>query len=140
MRYFRIGVLALAAVLCSASLAIAQTTCTQQATKTGISTLVEVIQGSGSATLPALGGTARIYVCGYTASISAAGNVTFSYGTGTNCGTGTTAVGPTLQFAGAGTLIDGSAFYRGFSVPASQSLCATASAGTAVVTFYYIQQ
>ena len=67
------ALLAFAAALAFSSAAITQTTCGQQATKTGISTLVEVIQGSGSATAPALGGTARIYVCGYTASISAAG-------------------------------------------------------------------
>lgn len=103
-----------------------------------LTTLTTVIPAPSS-------GSAKLYVCGYLVSAVAAANVTFSYGTGTNCGTTNTAFGSTIQLGANATVIDSSPAFRGFLVPpagvalAQQNLCATASAA-ANITVYYAQQ
>lgn len=120
------------AVWCGlAGAAAAQVNCTQAATASG-TTIFQVIAAPAA-------GTSRIYVCGYTVSAAAASAITFSYGTGAACVGGTTAIGPTIQLAATSTFSDTSPFFRGFFVPASQGLCATASTA-ASVTIYYVQQ
>lgn len=104
----------------------------------------------GAATLTTVvpapaGGSAKFYLCGYSVSAVAASVVTFSYGTGTNCGTTNVAFGPTIQLGATSTNVDSSPMYRGFLSPPAgisltqQNLCATATtAGN--ITVYYAQQ
>lgn len=100
----------------------------------GAATLTTVIPAPAA-------GNARFFVCGYSVSSVAASVVTFSYGTGTNCGTTNAAAGPTIQLKATDTNVDSSAWYRGFPVPPAppQNLCATATTA-ANITVYYIQQ
>ena len=76
---------------------------------------------------PAAGKT--IYVTGMTMMAAATDNVTLEYGTGTNCGSGTTVI------SGAMPLLTGSGFAQGDGVapifppiPASNALCVVTSA------------
>jgi hypothetical protein len=99
------------------------------------STLTTVITGPAA-------GNAKIRICGFMATAVGASVITWSYGTGANCGTTNVAFGSALQLASTTTVIDSSPAFRGFVVPPAgitltgQSLCASASA-TASITVYY---
>lgn len=67
-------------------------------------------------------------------------NVTLQYGTGTNCGTGTTALtGPLPLIANAGFSL-GNGFGAALVVPSGQALCITNSAGVQVSGFISYEQ
>lgn len=62
----------------------------------------------------------------------AADNVTWEYGTGTNCGTGTTNITGTYNFAANGGMVVGNGEAPVFSVPAGNDLCVkTSTTGSA---------
>ena len=79
-------------------------------------------------TVAALATGKAIYVCGFTATVGASSTIQFEYGTGSACGTGTTALtgvftpatAALLSLTGEGTKI---------TAPASNALCAV-STGT----------
>lgn len=81
----------------------------------------------------------EIFICGYTiVNPTTANNVSFVYGTGTNCGTGTTAITPAFTLGIGGILSDTSPIFRGLDVPAGQNLCVTTSSvGPAQVIVYF---
>lgn len=81
-----------------------------------------------------------IYVCGFVFGAAAAVNVSLVYGTGTNCGTGTTQLTPAFQFTAAGFLSNPGDVYRGINVPNGQDLCVKTSAGVAVQALVNITQ
>lgn len=85
-------------------------------------------------------GSAKVYICSYTIANSnaAANTVTFQYGTGTNCGTGTTTFGPTVIIAATSTFTEGADTWHGFVTPVGgQAVCVTPSVASAIVTIYY---
>lgn len=107
--------------------------CSQMAVSaTGFTTKVQVVA-------PAAGGSARIFVCGATISAVAASVVTFQYGTGSNCASGSTAIGPTIQLGATSTYDDGAAVWRGFLVPNPNALCMTATAAANAAIYYSLQ-
>lgn len=83
----------------------------------------------------------QIYICGYTFATAAAVNVGLVYGTGTNCGTGTTKITPAYVFAattaGIGAIVDNPGNFTGLAVPAGNNLCINTSAGSAVQAIVY---
>jgi hypothetical protein len=82
----------------------------------------------------------RIYVCGYTVNVGAtATNVSLSYGTGTNCGTGTTALTPVWVLAANQFFVEND-FGGPLTVPPGNALCVTTSAANPVkVLVRYLQ-
>lgn len=109
--------------------------CTQSAfydgTATGLSQIVAPASSGGVGE--------RIYVCAYTMQAGGAVNLSLSYGTGTNCATGTTALTPVWVFAAAGApVVD---FGGPIVVPPGNALCVNASAAVAAkVLVRYLQQ
>jgi hypothetical protein len=104
--------------------------CDHQATSAaGFTTIVQIVPAPAT-------GSARILVCGYTVSAATASVVTFQSGTGTNCGTGTAAVGPTIQLGVTSTYGENPGTYQGFSVPASNALCATATSAANISVYW----
>lgn len=70
-----------------------------------------------------------IHVCGFSVSMSAAGTAQWVYGTGTNCGTGTTSLTPAVTLAtGTPWTVWPSDGYV-FVLPAGTSLCLAAVTG-----------
>lgn len=88
---------------------------------------------SGSTELVALTSGQTIRICGFLLSTGAtATNVKLVYGTGTNCGTGSTDITPAFQLSTndrAGLL---SPFWQGLATASANALCINASAGNAV--------
>lgn len=80
----------------------------------------------------------QVYICGYIINVGAtATNVGFIYGTGTNCGTGTTALTPVFVLPIAGQVFDDAGIWHGLTVPAGKDLCISASAANAVQAIVY---
>lgn len=80
----------------------------------------------------------QAFICGFTINVGAvATNVGLSYGTGTNCGTGTTALTPTFVLPAAGQVFDDAGIWHGLTVPAGKDLCIVASAGNPVQAIVY---
>lgn len=78
--------------------------------------------------LVALSGTTKIYVTSFDVIAGGTGNITFVYGTGASCGTGTTSLtGPYNLTAQAG-IAKGSGLGPVLVVPSGNALCATTSA------------
>lgn len=75
------------------------------------------LSGSGLTQILAASGTKKITVCHISAGFASGVNFQLEYGTGTNCGTGTTAVTGVYQ------TIQGIALDTPFTLPASQALC-----------------
>lgn len=101
--------------------------------------------------LVALSGTTKVYVCGFSLSISqvatTANTIKFVYGTGASCGTGTTdltgAFGAGGITAAAPIVVSMGSEGTDFATPVGQALCATTTIGataffTGVIT--YVQQ
>jgi hypothetical protein len=63
--------------------------------------------------------------------------VTFTYGTGTNCGTGTTAVAGVLTFAAGQTLILGEGYGAVWVLPPGTDLCITIATAVAPGSLSY---
>lgn len=96
---------------------------------------------TGDTQIIAASGSTTIYVCGYNIHIGGtATNVKLTYGTGSNCGTGNTALTPAWQFiANAGKVVH-SPFWAGLKTTGSQALCVNASAANAVQVEVYFTQ
>lgn len=76
---------------------------------------------------------APIYVCGYVINVGAtATNVGLSYGTGTNCATGTATLTPAFVLGVNGLLVDEAINGNSMYTPNSQALCISTSAGNPV--------
>lgn len=73
-----------------------------------------------------------IYVCGYQASLESAGTLAWVYGTGANCGTGTTAISGPMSFL-ASTPVAYSAPGYVMKVPLSNALCITTTGAGGIV-------
>lgn len=96
---------------------------------TGVSTITQEI---------ALTAGKSVYLCQISGDITSAGTFTVSYGTGTNCGTGTTSLA-------ALTLVANTPFSIGWggaiaTAPSGNAVCITASAGTGAGVLSYVQQ
>lgn len=87
----------------------------------------------------ALAAGKQIYVCQLTVALTVAGTAQLEYGTGTNCGTGTTALTGAMNLATATPMSIG---WGGavVTVPAGNALCLVAVTGTANGVISYVQQ
>lgn len=81
-------------------------------------TTTEIIPASG--TLP-------IYICQMSVVSGGATTATLKYGTGTNCGTGTTSLSPAWDWTAQTGISEGSGVGVIYKVPAGNALCATNS-------------
>jgi hypothetical protein len=129
--------LALAApILAAGPLAAQQLTCNANAQYDASTNGATRIFTAGATSLR------QVFVCGYVINVgSVATNVSFSYGTGTNCGTGTVALTPTFVLPAAGQMFDDAGIWHGLIVPAGKDLCINTSAGNPVQAIvYYIYQ
>lgn len=79
----------------------------------------------------ALNASDLIYVCGYKWVTTAANSLSWKYGTGTDCATGTTSIEGAQPFAANGGVVENGGGYPLFIVPAGNALCLTSSAATA---------
>ncbi len=81
----------------------------------------------------------QISICGYVLNAGAAASTfQFNSGTGTNCGTGTTAIGPTYSLAINGVLVDRGPYLNGMTAAAGNDLCVTPSTASAITVYYTI--
>jgi hypothetical protein len=102
--------------------------CNQQASFSGISSVADLI--------PAVTGQ-QIYLCGFLFNAGAApATFQLEYGTGTNCGTGTHAIGPLFTLGVNGVLPDHKSFYDGLFAPAGNDLCVVPSASGSGIVYY----
>lgn len=72
----------------------------------------------------------QIYVTALMLAPAATAVVTFTYGTGTNCGTGTTSITGPMAFASSGGIAHGAGYGAIFVLPRGVDLCITI--GTAI--------
>lgn len=77
----------------------------------------------------ALSSTKKIYVTSYDVVAAGTGNITFVYGTGTNCATGTTSLTGAYNLTAQSGIAKGSGIGPVLVIPASNALCVTTSAG-----------
>jgi hypothetical protein len=81
----------------------------------------------------------NIYVCGYAIDATAsAATFTLAYGTGTNCGTGTTNVSPAFIGSGQGSAFVDHGTFSFVTLPAGQNLCVV-SANNSTYAVYWGQ-
>lgn len=78
--------------------------------------------------LVALSGTTKIYVTSYDVIAGGTGNITFVYGTGASCGTGTTSLTGAYNLAAQAGIAKGNGLGAVLIVPAGNALCVTTSA------------
>lgn len=92
-----------------------------------------VISESTAATneIVALNGSDLIYVCSYKLVTTAANSLNWARGTGSDCGTGTTAIEGAQPFAANGGVAESGGGQPLFVVPAGNALCLVSSAATA---------
>lgn len=105
---------------------------------TNLSNCVPAIQASTSKAISIAAATtteiiplatgANIYVTAFDLVGGGAGNVTLVYGTGTNCGTGTTALTGAYPLAAQTVLTKGNGLGPLFVIPPGNALCVTTSA------------
>jgi hypothetical protein len=96
---------------------------------------------AGATQIVAADATGRIYVCGFTVWSAGTVNVDLVYGTGTNCSSGTTQVGPAFQYTAQTGFTDHQPVYTGITpVPAGNNLCINTSQGVAVQAVVYLTQ
>jgi hypothetical protein len=80
---------------------------------------------------------ANIYVCGYVIDATgSAATFTLAYGTGANCGTGTTNVSPAFQGSGQGASFADHATFAFVTLPAGQNLCVISSTNAAYAVYW----
>jgi len=99
---------------------------------------------AATAELVSLTSSQVIYICGWEihTSSASANNVNLAYGTGTNCGTGTTVLSSIVRFPAGVTGLQGKVsvtpFFKGMKTAASNALCVTTSAAVQVdgVVYY----
>jgi hypothetical protein len=81
-----------------------------------------------------------VYACGFSATVGASSTIAFEYGTGSTCGTGTTALTGVYTPA-TGGLVTFSAEGAHFQTPASNALCAlTTGTGGIYGVLTYVSQ
>lgn len=87
----------------------------------------------------AASGTARTYICGYSLQ-GTAGTTQLVYGTGSNCGTGTTQLSPIFAAGTVGS--DQSSTFRGLAAPSGNDVCVITGTGTTAsqAIVVYVQQ
>jgi hypothetical protein len=78
--------------------------------------------------LVALSGSTVIYVTSYDVIAAGTGNITFEYGTGTNCGTGTTSLTGAYNLTAQAGIAKGAGIGTVLKVPAGNALCVLTSA------------
>lgn len=78
--------------------------------------------------LVALSGSTKIYVTSYNVISGGTGNITFVYGTGSNCGTGTTSLTGAYNFTAQAGIAIGSGLSPVLVVPSGNALCVTTTA------------
>jgi hypothetical protein len=78
--------------------------------------------------LVAISGSTAIYVTSFDVIAGGTGNITFEYGTGTNCGTGTTALTGAYPLTAQAGISKGSGVGTILKVPAGNALCVLTSA------------
>jgi hypothetical protein len=79
----------------------------------------------------ALSGSNLIFVCSYKFVTTAANSLNWKYGTGTDCGTGTTSIEGAQPYAANGGAAESGGGAPLFSVPAGNALCLTSTVATA---------
>jgi len=80
-----------------------------------------------------------ISLCGWhVTNTAAAGTFSLSYGTGTNCGTGTTVIIPPMNVTNTAPATDHTQFAT-FSLPIGNALCITPSVATISAVLYIAQ-
>lgn len=79
--------------------------------------------------LVALSGSTKIYVTSYDVIAAGTGNITFEYGTGTACATGTTALTGAYNLTAQAGIAKGNGIGAVLVVPAGNALCVLTSAG-----------
>jgi hypothetical protein len=88
--------------------------------------------------IPAVAGQ-QISICGWEITNTAAnGTFAFSTGTGTNCGTGNSAVTPALNISNTAPSVDRQQ-YAGFGVPTGNAFCINPSVATIAAIVFYAQ-
>lgn len=81
------------------------------------------------------------YICGYTIWGGGTATVKYVYGTGTTCGTGTTALTPAYSITAQTGVNDTSPHFKGLYAPVGNDVCITTSAGVAIqALLFYIQR
>lgn len=78
--------------------------------------------------LVALSGSTKIYVTSFDVISGGTGNITFVYGTGSNCGTGTTSLTGSYNLIAQAGIAKGNGLGPVLVVPAGNALCVTTSA------------
>lgn len=78
--------------------------------------------------LVALSGSTKIYVTSFDVIAGGTGNITFVYGTGSNCGTGTTSLTGAYNLTAQAGIAKGNGVGAVLVVPAGNALCVTTSA------------
>lgn len=78
--------------------------------------------------LVAISGTTKIYVTSYDVIAAGTGNITFVYGTGSSCGTGTTSLTGAYNLTAQAGVAKGNGQGAVLVVPAGNALCVTTSA------------
>lgn len=88
--------------------------------------------------LVALASGKKVYVCSFSATTPASSSLVFEYGTGSACGTGTTAL--TGAYGASSSITSGAADATQFSAPAGNALCALTTGTGAQGVLSYVQQ
>lgn len=107
----------------------AQVTCNLMGFASGAAGTAVVVPNpnpNSATSIKAPTGSSRIFICGY-AIQATAGTAQLVYGTGTTCGTGTTALSPIFAAGVPGQ--DTSSIFRGLLVPNGADVCLIAGAG-----------
>jgi hypothetical protein len=106
----------------------ARTGANADAVAQGATTVPINVSSATTTQIVGLSGGAKIYVTGLAVIAGGTGNITFVYGTGTNCGTGTTPLSGAFPLIANSGLTLGSGLGAVLMVPAGQALCVTTSA------------
>jgi hypothetical protein len=107
----------------------------EDAVAQGAATAAINVSTATTTQLVALSGTTKIYVTGLTVVAGGTGNITFVYGTGSACGTGTTSLSGAIPLIANAGLSLGSGLGAVLMVPAGQALCITTSAAVQMSGF-----
>jgi hypothetical protein len=107
----------------------------EDAVAQGAATVAINVSTATTTQLVALSGTTKIYVTGLTVVAGGTGNITFVYGTGSACGTGTTSLSGAIPLIANAGLSLGSGLGAVLMVPAGQALCITTSAAVQMSGF-----
>lgn len=94
----------------------------------GAATVAINVSSATTTQIVGLSGSTKIYVTGLTVIAGGTGNITLVYGTGTNCGTGTTSLSGAMPLVANSGLSIGGGLGAVLMVPAGQALCVTTSA------------